>query len=83
LAGRGALFDHLRDFLAEQPDEADYTRVAAALNMRRNTVAVSVHRLRQRLRTLVREEVAQTAADQGALELEMRELRTALGEAFR
>jgi RNA polymerase sigma factor (sigma-70 family) len=83
LAGRGELFDHLRDFLAEQPDEADYARVAAALNLRRNTVAVSVHRLRQRLRTLVREEVAQTAADQGALELEMRELRSALGEAFR
>ena len=83
LAGRGALFDHLRDFLAEQPDEADYTRVAAALNMRRNTVAVSVHRLRHRLRTLVREEVAETAADQGALELELRELRNALGEAFK
>jgi RNA polymerase sigma-70 factor (ECF subfamily) len=82
LAGRGELFDHLRDFLAEQPDEADYARVAAALNMRRNTVAVSVHRLRQRLRALVREEVAQTAADQTALELELRELRNALGEAF-
>jgi RNA polymerase sigma-70 factor (ECF subfamily) len=83
LAGRGELFDHLRDFLAEQPDEEDYARVAAALNMRRNTVAVSVHRLRHRLRTLVREEVAETAADHGALELELRELRNALGEAFR
>ena len=83
LAGRGELFDQLRDFLAEQPDEADYARVAAALNMRRNTVAVSVHRLRQRLRTLVREEVAQTAADHGSLDLELRELRNALGEAFR
>jgi len=42
-----------------------------------------VHRLRQRLRTLVREEVAQTAADHGSLDLELRELRNALGETFR
>jgi len=34
------------------------------------------------LRTLVREEVAETAADHGALELELRELRNALGGAF-
>ena len=82
LAGKGALFDQLREFLAEQPDEADYARVAAALNLRRNTVAVSVHRLRQRLRVLVREEVAQTATDRSALDIELRELRSALGAAM-
>jgi RNA polymerase sigma factor (sigma-70 family) len=82
LAGKGALFDHLRDFLAEQPDEADYSRLAAALKLRRNTVAVSVHRLRQRLRELVREEVEQTAADHSAFEIELRELRGALGDAM-
>jgi RNA polymerase sigma factor (sigma-70 family) len=82
LAGKGDLFDHLRDFLAEQPDEADYARVAAALSMRRNTVAVSVHRLRQRLRELVREEVTHTAADRDAFEIELRELRSALGSAM-
>ena len=82
LAGKGELFDHLRDFVAEQPDEADYARVAAALKLRRNTVAVSVHRLRQRLRELVREEVAQTAGDRDAFETELRELRGALGSAM-
>jgi RNA polymerase sigma factor (sigma-70 family) len=82
LAGKGEMFDYLRDFVAEQPDEADYARVAAALNMRRNTVAVSVHRLRQRLRELVREEVAHTAADRDAFEIELRELRSALGDAM-
>ena len=82
LAGKGELFDHLRDFLVERPDEADYARVAAALKMRRNTVAVSVHRLRQRLRELVREEVAQTAADRNAFDIELRELRGALGAAM-
>lgn len=83
VAGKAKLFDHLRDFLAEQPDDADYARVAAALNMRRNTVAVSVHRLRLRLRELVREEVAQTTEDRGAFEVELRELHGALGDAMR
>lgn len=82
-AGKTELFDHLRDFLAESPTESDYARVAAALHLRRNTVAVSVHRLRQRLRELVREEVAQTASGRTAFELELRELRTALGDAAR
>lgn len=78
-AGRGELFERLRDFLSEPPIGADYARVAEALGLRRNTVAVSVHRLRHRLRELVREEVAQTAADQSAFDIELRDLRRALG----
>lgn len=82
-AGKGEQFDRLRDFLTEPPDDADYGRVAAALNVRRNTVAVSVHRMRVRLRDLVREEVAQTTGDDEAFEIELRELRGALGDAMR
>ncbi len=78
-AGKSELFEHLRDFLAEAPDEADYARVATALDMRRNTLAVAVHRMRRRLRELVLEEVTQTAADRGELECELRELRGAFG----
>jgi RNA polymerase sigma-70 factor (ECF subfamily) len=76
-AGRQRLFDHLSEFLLERPDEADYARVAAALALRRNTLAVAVHRLRQRLRELVREELAQTTTDQTELESELRQLRGA------
>ena len=82
LAGKQELFDQLRDFLIEVPDDEDYARVAASLDMRRNTVAVSVHRLRHRLRELVQEEVAQTAADRSGLEIELRELRHAFGPAM-
>ncbi|MEP6938354.1 MAG: sigma-70 family RNA polymerase sigma factor [Rudaea sp.] len=80
-AGKESLFDQLRGFLSEQPSDDDYARVATLLNLRRNTVAVSVHRLRHRLRELVREEVAQTAADHDAFDTELRELRGALGAA--
>lgn len=82
-AGKLDLFDRLRDFLAEPPTEIEYARIADALGLRRNTIAVSVHRLRRRLRDLVRAEVAQTAADRAAFEIELGELRAALGVAGR
>ncbi len=76
--GKAELFDQLREFLSERPDEADYARAAAALNLRRNTLAVAVHRLRHRLRELVREELAQTTACKDDLDVELRELRATL-----
>jgi RNA polymerase sigma-70 factor (ECF subfamily) len=78
-AGKSELFGHLREFLVERPDDVDYARVADDLNLRRNTVAVAVHRLRHRLRTLVCEELAHTAADDTDLEQELEELRHSLG----
>lgn len=80
-AGKGALFEHLQEFLTERPDEEDYARAAAALNLRRNTLAVAVHRMRHRLRDLVRAELAQTTLDRDDLEAELRGLRAALGHA--
>ncbi len=78
-AGKSELFGHLREFLVERPDDVDYARVADELKLRRNTVAVAVHRLRHRLRTLVSEELAHTAADDSDLDQELEELRHSLG----
>lgn len=77
-AGKTALFDELSVFIAERPDDADYERVAAKFGMRRNTLAVAVHRLRQRLRQLIRDQLAETSADNGELEHELHEL----GQSF-
>lgn len=74
-AGKLALFERLSDFLVEPPDERDYERAAADLNLRRNTLAVAVHRLRHRLRDLVREELAETTSNRTELEEELRTLR--------
>jgi len=81
-AGKQQLFERLSQFLTERPDEADYTRVAAALNLRRNTLAVAVHRLRHRLRELIRDELAQTTIDRADLESEIRDMRATLGTAI-
>lgn len=77
-AGKLRLFDQLSEFLLERPDGADYARVAASLQLRRNTLAVAVHRLRDRLRDLVRDELKQTTSSRDELDAELRSLRTAL-----
>ena len=79
---RDELFAALREFLLERPDEDDYARVAHGLGMRRNTLAVAVHRLRHRLRELVEAELAQTTCNEDQFHDEMRELRTALDAAM-
>jgi RNA polymerase sigma factor (sigma-70 family) len=81
-AGKSKLFEQLSEFLTERPDEDDYARVAESLNLRRNTLAVAVHRLRHRLRELIREELAQTTVDQVDLESEIHDMRAALGAAI-
>lgn len=81
-SGKREQFERLRDFLVESPDESDYERVAAELGLRRNTLAVAVHRMRQRLRELVRDVVAETTAGRADLDHELRDLRGAFGAAL-
>lgn len=78
-AGREALYRQLAGYLAEAPDTADYARIAAQLGIRPNTVAVHVHRLRRRLRELIREELLQTVSDAEGFEAELSALRDIVG----
>lgn len=77
-AGRALVFARLREFLLEPPAPSAYEAVARELGLRANTVAVNVHRLRERLRELVREALQQTVATPAALEDELHALRAAL-----
>lgn len=79
LAGRAELFSQLRPYLVESPGETDYAALAQARGLRRNTVAVAVHRMRSRLRELVREVVADTAGDDAAIDAELQTMRAVLG----
>jgi DNA-directed RNA polymerase specialized sigma24 family protein len=82
-AGKLPLFEQLRAFLVEAPDDADYARLAGELGMRRNTLAVAVHRMRQRLRALICAELAETVADPDEVDAELDALRTAFGAVLR
>lgn len=77
-AGKQALFERFAPYLSEPADADDYRRLGAELDMRPNTVAVTVHRLRLRLRALVWEELADQSDSAQAVETELRALRTAL-----
>ena len=72
-AGNAKLFDRLQEFLSDEPgcrrSQAD---VAAELGMTENAVKQAFHRLRQRYRQLLRDEIAQTVAVPGDVEDELR-----------
>ena len=73
-AGKTAVFDQLQGcLLGERPDET-YAQIGAKLGMSESGVKVTVHRLRQRYRELLREEIAHTVGDPGEIEEELRYL---------
>jgi RNA polymerase sigma-70 factor (ECF subfamily) len=80
-SGKSELFAAVREFLLEAPEASDYTRIGAAFGMPPNTVAVAVRRLRERLRTLVRAELADTLPPGSDVAAELEWLRQSLREA--
>jgi RNA polymerase sigma factor (sigma-70 family) len=70
--GNARLFDCLNLFLSEEPDRPSQADVAARLGMTENAVKQAFHRLRQRYRQLLRDEIAQTVAVPGDVEDELR-----------
>ena len=82
IAGKQELYRHLHGFLGEKPDPSVYRELGEKLGMRPNTIAVGVHRMRQRLRELVREELLQTVSDAASLDEELRELRATVADAM-
>ncbi|MBI3853728.1 MAG: sigma-70 family RNA polymerase sigma factor [Verrucomicrobia bacterium] len=71
-------FDLLKTFLSAESGEGEYAAVAAQLGMTIGNVAVTVHRLRQRYREMIRSEVAQTVLSPADLDEEMHYLFTVL-----
>ena len=71
--GKAALFDALKDHLTGS-QAVGYATTAARLGMTEGAVKVAAHRLRQRYRELLREEIAQTVASPDEIEEEVRYL---------
>ena len=71
-AGNAKLFDHLKELLSDEPDRKSQADIAAELGMTENAVKQAFHRLRQRYRELLRDEIAQTVAVPGDVEDELR-----------
>jgi RNA polymerase sigma factor (sigma-70 family) len=73
-AGNAALFDQLKEFLVGERGRPTQAEIATQLAMTENAVKQAFHRLRQRYRVLLREEIAHTVAQPGDVEGELRHL---------
>ena len=71
-AGNAKLFDCLREFLSDEPGRRSQAEVAAELGMTENAVKQAFHRIRQRYRQLLHDEIAQSVAVPGDVEDELR-----------
>jgi RNA polymerase sigma-70 factor (ECF subfamily) len=71
-AGTAKLFDCLKEFLSDEPGKRSQAEIGAHLSMTENAVKQAFHRLRQRYRELLRDEIAQTVAVPGDVEDELR-----------
>ncbi|CAN5672506.1 hypothetical protein BH23PSE2_BH23PSE2_08810 [soil metagenome] len=78
-SGRTALFDQLWPCIDGRAGSDELQAIAERLGQRRNTVAVHLHRMRKRLRQLIRLELLATVGSREDLEAELDELRLGLG----
>ncbi len=72
------LFEHLKIYLTTEKDIIPYRNMAKKLKMAEGSVRVTVHRLRRRYRKILRDEIAQTVADEDQIDEEMGHLFDAL-----
>jgi len=72
------LLERLNTLLSDEPDRPSQAEIAREFGMTENAVKQAFHRLRQRYRQLLREEVAHTVATPAEIEDEIRHLIAAL-----
>lgn len=76
--GRGGVFEVLAPYIEGGSPAQSYAEAATKLGTTTGAVKVTIHRLRRRYRTLLREEIARTVSDPGEVDAEIRELLAAL-----
>jgi DNA-directed RNA polymerase specialized sigma24 family protein len=79
--GRRRVFDVLNSCLAAEREDVSYAKFAKTLGLQEAAVKRLVHRLRERYRALLREEVAQTVEGPNEIDDELRYLCAALSAA--
>lgn len=72
--GRARLFDQLKDALTGEKSAVGYEEIARRTGMSEGAVKVAAHRMRRRYRDLLRAEIANTVAEPGEVEAELRHL---------
>jgi RNA polymerase sigma factor (sigma-70 family) len=78
-AGKTELFERLRSFVADD-SEVTCAEAATELGLSESAVKSALHRLRERYRAFVLEEIAHTVADPAEIEAEIRYLITVMSQ---
>ena len=78
--GKAGTFSELKFTLTGERRSAPYAEIASRLDISEGAVKVAVHRLRQRYRELLREEIAHTVSGPEEVEEEIRALFAALSD---
>jgi RNA polymerase sigma-70 factor (ECF subfamily) len=78
LSGRTVLFDGLKAFLSGDRGDLTFAQVADRLRVTEGAAKMTVTRMRQRLRALVRQELAQTVLTSSELDEELQAFAAAL-----
>jgi RNA polymerase sigma factor (sigma-70 family) len=76
--GKSSEFTVLSSTLTAERGDIPYAALAAQMGLSENAARMAVHRLRKRFRQVFREEIAQTVAEPGEVEAEIRHLVAAL-----
>lgn len=71
-AGSTRLFEELKQLLTDEPGRSSQAEIGLRLGMTENAVKQALHRLRERYRLLLRDEIAQTVAEPDEVEDELR-----------
>jgi DNA-directed RNA polymerase specialized sigma24 family protein len=79
-AGKGKLFDALKQYLVAEHNAPSYADAGKPLGMTEGAVKVAVHRLRERYREVLRDEIVATLQDPSKVEEEVRDLFAALAD---
>jgi hypothetical protein len=78
MSGRAALFDGLKGFLTGDKAFSSFQAAAAQLQITAGAAKMTVTRMRQRFRALVRQELSQTVLTSAELEAELRDFAAIL-----
>ena len=78
LAGRAGAFDELKVFITGDRPDLSYAEAAARLGTSEAAAKMTVTRMRQRYRALLRAEIANTVEDPAEVDAELRELAAVL-----
>jgi RNA polymerase sigma-70 factor (ECF subfamily) len=73
-SGRSPLFEHLQSHLWGETDSIPYEQLSKKLDMSNVHLRVAVHRMRQRYRAILRDEIAQTVSSPEEIDNEIRYL---------